>query len=200
MGESTDHLYHRIDQPVIAYSILLIFRKLDEAELENFVLRDPNSRCNRMRQLGLATVGTSGHFINQPTHTSLLACVKIINEGDFGSSVRRCLGSGRFGVCYLRTLGHFSVCEKFLKRTNDAMMEETNLLSKFCHRCLPYLFGVRIDDNPSIITSFHGLKDHSVTIHHALFTQSQDVRRLLIDIDWINVLGEVICGFGVFTQ
>ena len=77
------------------------------------VLRDPNSRCNWIRQLGLATVGTSGHFINKSTHTSLLACVKIISEGDFGSSVKQCLGSGQFGVCY----GHLviSVCvRKFL--------------------------------------------------------------------------------------
>ena len=58
---------------------------------------------------------------------------------------------------------------------------------------MPYLFRVRID-NPSIITSFHGLNDHSVTIHRALFTQSQDVRKLLTDIDWINVLGEICCG------
>ena len=159
------------------------------------MLRDPNSRCNRWRQLSLATVGTSGHFINKSTYTSLLACVKIISEGDFGSSVKRCLGSGRFGVCYLRTLGHFSVCEKVLKHTNnDALMQEANLLSKFCHRCLPYLFGVRIDDHPSIITSFHGLNDHSVTIHRALFTQSQEVRRLLINIDWIHVLSEITCG------
>ena len=79
------------------------------------VLGDPNSHCNRIPQLGLATVGTSGHFINKSTHTSLLACVKIISEGDFGSSVKQYLGSGRFGVCYLRTLGHFSMCEKVLK-------------------------------------------------------------------------------------
>ena len=65
----------------------LHFRKLDEAELETTVLRDLNSRCNRIHQLDLATVGTSGHFINKSTHTSLLACVKIIS-GDFGSSVK----------------------------------------------------------------------------------------------------------------
>ena len=143
------------------------------------MLRDPNRRCNRIRQLGLATVGTSGHFISKSTHTSLLACVKIISEGDLGSSVKQCLGSGRFGVCYLRTLGHFSVCEKVLKH-NDALMEKANLLTKFCHWCLPYLFGVRIDH--PIITSFHGLNDHFITIHRALFTQSQDVRKLQIQI------------------
>ena len=94
---------------------------------------------------------------------------------------------------YLQTLGHFSMCEKVLKHTNnDALMEEANLLSNFCHRCLPYLFGVHID-HPSIITSFHGLNDHSVTIHRHS-TQSQDVRKLLTDIDWINVLGEICCG------
>ena len=69
---------------------------------------------------------------------------------------------------------------KFLNTNNDALMEEANLLSNFCHRCLPYLFGVRIDDHSSIITSFHGLNDHSVTVHRALFTQSQDVRKLQI--------------------
>ena len=73
-------------------------------------------------------------------------------------------------------------------------MQEANLLSKFCHRCLPYLFGVCIDDHPSIVTSFHGLDGHSVTIYRALYTQSQEVRKSLIDIDWIKVLTEIICG------
>lgn len=160
------------------------------------MLRDPNSRCYRLRQLSFTTVRTSGHFINKPTYTSLLACVKIISEGDFGSPAKRCLGYGQFGVCYLRTFGHFRVCQKVLKRTNnDALMQEANLLSKFCHRCLLYLFGVCIDDHPSIVTSFHGLDGHSVTIHRALYTQSQEVRKSLIDIDWIKVLTEIICGF-----
>ena len=59
--------------------------KLDETELENCRLRDPLSRENRLCHLNQSrnTVGTSGHFLNYSTNTSLLASVRILREEDF---------------------------------------------------------------------------------------------------------------------
>ena len=133
-------------------------RKVQEVELENALLRDPNSRSNRMHRLGYsrgAAVATSGHFA--PSATSLLACIKIICEQDFSSEPRH-LGSGRFGMCYLRVLGHYKACVKVFKNyDNHAFCKEANILSRFVHPNLPYLFGVCVGDSPSIVTSFHGL-------------------------------------------
>ena len=47
----------------------------------------------------------------------------------------------------------------------------------------------------SIITSFHGLKGHSVTVHNALFMQSHDiVKDLIMGVDWMKVIGHIISG------
>lgn len=66
-----------------------------------------------MHRLGYSrtAVATSGHFSHSTT--SLLVCIKIISEQDFSSKPRQ-LGPGRFGMCYLRTLGHYKACEKVL--------------------------------------------------------------------------------------
>ena len=59
---------------------------------------------------------------------------------------------------------------------------EANILSKFMHYCLPYLFGVRITgEQPSIV-------------HQALFSKEQDLKDLLLCIDWAEVIKQVVCG------
>ena len=88
--------------------------------MENCILRDPLSRENRLCHLNQSrnTVGTSGHFFNHSTNTLLLASVRILREEDFDDYLsKQCLGSGRFGRCYLQTLaGHYQVCVKVLKQ------------------------------------------------------------------------------------
>ena len=99
--------------------MILIIRKLQEAELENALLRDPNSRTNRLQRLGYPTLATSGHF-SQTSATSLLSCIKvIINDKAFLSESKQ-LGAGRFGVCYLRTLGDYKTCVKVFKRNDNS--------------------------------------------------------------------------------
>ena len=56
------------------------------------------------------------------------------------------------------------------------------------HPNLPYLFGVCVGSHPSIVTSFHGYDNVSLTIHKALF------KKMELNIDWINVLAQVLCG------
>ena len=172
---------------------VLLHRKLQEAELENALLRDPDSRANRLQRLGYpTTLATSGHF--GPSATSLLACIKIIHERAFLSESKQ-LGAGRFGVCYLRTLSHYKTCVKVFKRKdNSAFCQEANMLSEFIHPNLPYLFGVCVGDNLAVVTSFHGFSDHSVTVHSALFSNSSTMMRLVQGVDWKGVMLDILSG------
>ena len=88
------------------------------------LLKDPNSRMNRLHRLGYSartTLATSGCFAR--SSTSLLACIKIICENEFLSDPVQ-LGSGRFGVCYLRTLGHYDVCVKVIKKQDSSALSQ----------------------------------------------------------------------------
>jgi hypothetical protein len=132
--------------------------------------------------------GTSGRFTH--TATSLLRCIRIINPSDFDEkvldAVQSCLGEGRFGKCYLRSLGHYKVCVKVFKKSdNNALAHEANIVANFMHPNLPYLFGIC---NPSIVTSYHGHNGESLTIHKDSFSKVD------LPINWINVLVQVICG------
>lgn len=122
-------------------------------------------------RLGLTgTLGTSGRTVLSRA-TSLNSTVKIISEKDLSSSPHQ-LGTGRFGTCYLSTLSNYQVCVKVFKCSNNsALCNEANVLSKFVHQNLPYLFGVCLS-KPAIVTSSHGFDDCSVILHHALFFYS----------------------------
>ena len=159
------------------------------------LLKDPNSRTNRLHRLGYSThttLATSGRFVQ--SSTSLLACIKIICEKDFSSDPVQ-IGSGRFGVCYLRTLGHYDVCVKVFKKQNSsALCHEANFLSKFLHPNLPYLFGVCDGDTASVVTSFHGIMGQSVTVHRALFSTELKLPDTLKVVDWKSVIIQVLSG------
>ena len=173
-------------------------RKLQEAALENVILRDPNSCANRLRRLGISsrTMGTSGHFVQQGTSASLLACIKIIRDEEFTSGSQH-IGSGRFGACYLRTLCHYQVCVKQFKRTdssNSVFINEANILSKFMHINLPYLFGMCLSSRPSIVTSFHGFDSQAITVHTALYSRSKEIQDIIATVSWMDVLQQVCTG------
>ena len=75
--------------------------QLQEAELENVILK--NSCLNRLRRLGITsrTKGTSGHFVQQGTPASLLACI-VTKTSHLAY---------RIWNMVLRTLSLSSVCE-----------------------------------------------------------------------------------------
>lgn len=146
---------------------------MDETELDNIILRS-NSHPKRVNRHQLScTVGKSKQF-NIENGISLHSCIKILTEKDLTTVTTQCLGSGQFGTCYFGIFGHYNVCVKVFKHSNNgALVHEANILSKFIHHNLPYLLGVSVGDCLSIITSFHGINGHSVTLHRALHTQSQ---------------------------
>ena len=144
---------------------------------------------------GCRTIGTSGHFLSATataTHVqvSLLPQIRLIDKKDL-SSPGELLGEGRFAKCYLRTFSHFKVCTKvFKKMNNHTFVQEANILSKFIHPNLPYLFGVSADEPQMIITSFHGLNNKFVTFQCAF---SSNVKNKT-NFDWMILLKEIACG------
>ena len=95
----------------------------------------------------------------------------------------------------MHTLGHYDICVKVIKKQDSsALCHEANILSKFLHPNLPYLFGVCIGDKPSVVTSFHGVMNQSVTVHRALFSTSSKLPDTLKVIDWKSVIIQMLSG------
>ena len=138
---------------------------------------------------------TSGHFVHDDDEVSLLSCIKIINKNDLGTSaISKPIGAGKFGTCYVRCYSHFQVCVKVMplvqKRT---FISEANILSKFAHLNLPYLFGICFDKSLSLILSYHTIGDHTVTLD-CLFDCSQVINNITAKVDWVHVLRGLLCG------
>ena len=92
-------------------------------------------------------------------------------------------------------LGHYKVCVKAFKSLNSReLAHEANVLSKLTHQNLPYLFGICLGDCPSIVTSYHGFNNCSVTIHSALFKRSKDLDCFVDSVNWKDILRQISCG------
>ena len=69
------------------YTISIIYRKLDSAELENAALKDPTVYSNRAKMKRFSTIGTSGKFLGQGTtktasQSTLLSSINIIESDE----------------------------------------------------------------------------------------------------------------------
>ena len=153
------------------------------AKLENAILRDPTTYSNRTTKRS-RTIGTSGHFMHQESVAagSLLPSIRILKKEDTITHMpeQKYLREGRFGTCYLRIFYHYKVCVKIITTHNEnAFRHEANILSKFNHTDLPYLFGVTVGEELSLITSYHGLNDESVTLHTAVYSKPEITKKLL---------------------
>lgn len=114
----------------------------------------------------------------------------------FNDCTLKCLGEGRFGTCFLKLFSHFKVCIKQFKQPNkNAFINKANILSKFHHSNLPYLFGVCTGNNPALVISFHGIDNKCVTLHDAVSSKSQAIKGLLDNSSsWINILKQITTG------
>lgn len=164
---------------------------MHEVELENAVLKDPRSRSFRLHQLGLsATLASSGYGTGTRCYgaISLLPSISLIGENELKLTPQK-MGSGQFGTCFTQLYSHFQVCVKIFKHQDPKILSnEANILSKFSSEHLPYLFGVCISKH-AIITTFHGIGDSSVTLHHALQGNLRD-----LDCDWTHLFLQVAEG------
>ena len=72
-------------------------------------------------------------------------------------------------------------------------------MAKFSHCNLPYLFGFCAKNN-SIVMSYHGIDNHTVSLHDVLYpSKSRSTSRELVQItsiDWMNILKQIFEGFG----
>ena len=150
-----------------------------------------------------STIGTSGKFLSQGTtkkasQSTLLSSINIIESDEIKNyESSTCLGEGRFGKCYIKLFSHFKVCVKQLKlHDNNAFIKEANILSKFRHSNLPYLFGVCKGKNPALVISFHGLDDKCVTLHDAVVFKSSITKNISLDngSSWMNILHQTTKG------
>ena len=164
------------------------YRRVRETELQNIILKDPNTRVNRMQQLGLsATLATSCR--SRSGSVSLLSSIRLIKDNDLLSPKK--IGAGRFGTCFVQLFASFTVCVKVFKHDDHyALCNEANVISKFASQHLPYLFGVCVSKQ-AVVTSFHGFQDYSVTIHCALNGKS---KTLPTAIDWKYMLLQIVEG------
>ena len=167
------------------------------------MLQDPTIPSNRVKMTRSHTIGTSGKFVCAGTvktvsQLALLPSIKIIESDEIKSfKSSKCLGEGRFGKCSLKLFSHFKVCVKQLKQPNyNAFIKEANILSKFHHFNLPYLFGVCEGNNPALIISFHGLDDQCVTLHDAVASKLPGTKQISLDdsSSWINILNQITTG------
>ena len=85
------------------------------------------------------------------------------------------------------TVTSYHVCVKVCNASNSTFISEANILSRFSHPNLPYLFGVCVGESPSIVLSYHGFGNHSITINCTLFTQLQTIKEAIADIKWLTV-------------
>ena len=74
-----------------------------------------------------------------------------------------------------------------------------NIMAKFSHCNLPYLFGFCAKNN-SIVMSYHGIDNQTVSLHDVLYpSKSASTITQLVQItsnDWINILKQIFEGFG----
>ena len=60
---------------------------------------------------------------------------------------------------------------------------------------MPYLFGVTVGEELSLITSYHGLNDESVTLHTAVYSKPEITKKLLHNgTIWISILRQITNG------
>ena len=154
------------------------------------VLKDPHISCAKKQTTcarSKSIAGTSGHFIHEcnPTTQSLLPSINIIKEEEINhdASESTVIGSGRFSTCHLGTFIHFKVCIEVPKdpKSVSVVINEANIISQFAHKNLPFLFGVCLKNNSnSLIMSYHGYKDLTITLHNALHPDPTIGRKIYI--------------------
>ena len=136
-----------------------LYRKLETTKLENAILKDPTIHSHRTAKSRSQLVANL--YAKGPLQYSLLHSIQLIEREDIMmiyESATEFLGEGRFEKCSLKLFCHFEVCMKQFKNpNNNAFIKEANILSKFHHPNLSYLFGVCVGDNPALILSFHGI-------------------------------------------
>ena len=71
----------------------------------------------------------------------------------------------------------------------DMLYREAQYMQLFAHRCIPHLFGVKVDEKPlALIMEFLGKDNKSLTIHKLLYSPfSKGLKSELCVKDWLSI-------------
>lgn len=119
--------------------------------------------------------GASKHsattIISVPSQKYVLPIsIRSISYNDIKVSKEYVLGMGTFGKCVKARVSHLDVCAKVFRtgpKYEWSFPVETFLLSRCCHECLPWIYGI-VYKPKIILTSLHTYNNRSVTLHSAL--------------------------------
>ncbi len=94
------------------------------------------------------------------------------------------VGRGSFGIVRIQLYRNINVAVKeFLPHTVTSDVKiEANILAKFSHPYLPYLFGIVIKELPyRIVMQYHGISGYStsVTLHDTL-SSSESIKKQIL--------------------
>ena len=81
--------------------------------------------------------------------------------------------------------------QKLQNNQNINFISEANIMSKFLHKNLLYLFGVFIKSN-SIIMSYHGFKDATIIIYDLLPQNPNSKVNVVGKVDGIQIFKQII--------
>ena len=107
------------------------------------------------------------------------------------------IGSGVHGECKIKTYKRLgiNVVEKQLKGEDiDMLYREAQYIQMFAHRCIPHLFGVKLDAKPlALVMEFLGEANKSITIHKLLFSHHhKSMKSNLCMKDWFSVCYDIV--------
>ena len=107
------------------------------------------------------------------------------------------IGSGVYGECKIKTYKRLgiNVVEKQLKGGDiDMLYREAQYIQMFAHRCIPHLFGVKLDAKPlALVMEFLGEANKSVTIHKLLFSHHHKIMKSNLCMkDWFFICYDIV--------
>ena len=110
-----------------------------------------------------------------------------------GKSVDVYLGTGSFSIVQLKVYRGVSVAVKQFRTSTDKedVRNEAMILSRLCHPCLPYLFGVCTKNTPyKLVLQFHGINLQTVTLSKEICEK----KVILCSKTWLILLYQLIEG------
>lgn len=107
------------------------------------------------------------------------------------------IGNGVYGECKIKTYKRLgiNVVEKQLKGGNiDMLYREAQYIQMFAHRCIPHLFGVKLDAKLlALVMEFLGEGNKSMTVHKVLFSPLyKSMKSSLCMKDWLSICYDIV--------
>lgn len=106
-----------------------------------------------------------------PFRKDLLKDIRLFQRKEVEIVKSSVLGHWAFGKCFMGYVGPIKACVKVFRPEKECeayLPREASFLSQFCHRNLPFLYGICDGTYKIIVMSFHGYNGKSCSIYTAL--------------------------------